>query len=469
MRFLLPAAAVVLLSAQAWAADPALLARFDKTLEEIRRSHFEYTGGTTFVEDARLRHGVYTTFGGYAIDDELGHTRILRQLDSKLWFQGQRHGHSVYGRIRFRYQDFNSGDEFAGTSSGLVYPLGDRYWYRFDWQADRRAEEGEDTTWNWWVQVGRQYVEWVTGLVMSDTLYAVRFGFEASLFTVEGMLAITPDSIVDIDSSRTGFTTDTERHIWAISVEYAGWSGHQPFAYILGQTDENDAVQPGGLRHGYDSTYVSVGSTGQIVTGEWLYRIEGVYQFGRSTSDLLGAFPQTIDDIAAWAGRILLAFNPARLRDTRGLRIELEILIGSGDDDRLSSAQASGGNLSGTEDESFNAFGYVNTGHALAPSLANLLAVRIGATAIPFRENPRLARLRVGIDVFYYAKTDDNAPLSTTTTAGQSYVGIGVDLAATWQVTSDFVIDVRYGIFIPGDAVTGSELHFGYLGISYGF
>lgn len=456
----------------ATAQDPETMARFERAFEEIRQAHYERVGsGTTLSEQARLLYGAYVTLSGLTVDDEDGSTRVLRQVDGRFWAEGRLRGHTLYGRLRLNYQDFGAGESFTGAGDELVDPVGDRYWYRFDWGADQRAEEGIDPAANWWVQVGRQYVDWVSGLVLSETLYAARAGFQARRFRVEGFVGLTPRvSTIDFDASRPNFTSDTDRLFWGVSVEYLGLAGHRPYVYLVDQDDRNGTTLPGGGVFGYDSTYLAVGSTGQIVTGRWLYRAEFIWEFGDSVSDLLGTFPQTVDDIQAWAARFLVAFLPPDLRH-RGVRFELEVLVGSGDSDRSRSAQTAGGNLSGTKDESFNAFGYANTGLALAPELANLVSLRLGASALPWKgRTGALGGLRFGVDTFLYAKTDDNAPLSVTTKAGEGFVGVGVDLVVNWIVASDVAVDLRYGIFVPGSAVPDKDpLHFAYLGVSYGF
>ena len=61
------------------------------------------------------------------------------------------------------------------------------------------------------------------------------------------------------------------------------------------------------------------------------------------------------------------------------------MLVGSGDDDRGASSQTAAGNTAGTKDTSFIAFGYVNTGLALAPELSNLVSFRLTGSAFPLR------------------------------------------------------------------------------------
>ena len=468
------AGAILLLSAtvvQAQDDDARRLEQFEQAMDAVRQNYFEKTAGKTLTEHMRLLYGAYSTLSGLAVDDEDGETRVLRQIDSRLWAQAQVRGHMVFGRLRFRYRDFNTGDGFDGDDNDLTEPIGDRYWYRFDWRTEQRAEDGTDTPWNWWVQIGRQHVHWVSGLVLSEQLYAARAGMDFALWSFGFLVGQTPNTgPIDFDASRPNSTSDVERFFWAFSVEYRGIPGHAPYVYVVRQEDENDIVLGSGIRFGYDSLYVAIGSTGQIVTGEWLYRVEFIHESGRSTSDSLGAFPQTLDDISAWAGRIQLIYIPLSL--TRwSFRGEFEVLLGSGDDDRAHGSQTAGGNLSGTDDESFNDFGFANTGLALAPELANLISIRLGASVAPLRGRGELTEnMRVGLDVFFLFKMDDNAPMTVSSVTGESFLGVEVDIIVDWNLTDDATVDLRYGIFLPSDAFPfNNELHFFFLGFSYGF
>ena len=88
----------------------------------------------------------------------------------------------------------------------------------------------------------------------------------------------------------------------------------------------------------------------------------------------------------------------------------------------------------------------------------------------PLRQTEKSGKLGIGLDIFGFFKLDDEAPISIPTVAGESYVGFETDIVAEWQITSDFAIDARYGLFVPGDAFpTSKVLHFFYWGVSYGF
>jgi len=466
MRILL---GVFILAASAWAQDLQQLQQFERALERIREARFETSGGLSPAEHSRFQWGIYSTVSLLGVDNEAGEQARQLQLSSRIWALGQIEGHTAYARMHVRYRWLNDVDTFDGHQDGWVWPLFDRYWYRFDWRADKRAEEGHDPSWNWWVQAGRQNVHWASGFTLSLDLYAARVGLEVGKFTIEGLIGATPSNTVDFDGSRPGFATDTDRRFWAALVEFDGISHHRPYFYAVGQLDKNNTALTTGVRWFYESTYVALGSVGQL-SGITVYRIEVVKEIGDSISDALGGFPQTIDDIDAWAGHFQLVITPRRYRASSRLRLEFEVIVGSGDTDRQHAAHTVGGNQSGTKDKSFNAFGYARTGLVAAPGLGNLLSLRLSAGMFPFHDSTTARNLRVALDGFVFMKLDADAPLTVTTIEGESFVGVEFDLSIEWQVYSDLAFDLRYGIFIPGSAVADNDpRHFLYFAFSYGF
>jgi hypothetical protein len=469
-RVLLACAAILLVALRASAAGPDARKDFQQTIDEVLRGHFEMAPAQTLSEALRLDYGAYTTFAYLSEDDLTGTARGFSQIDSKFWLQAQKGGHTFYGRMRLNYENYDAGDAFTASGDGFIEPLFDRYWYRFDWRSEERVETGADPSWDWWVQVGRQYVNWGSGMTLSDALYAVRAGAEARSFSADILLGLTPEHTTDFDGSRPSFDSNTKRSFWGISTECRALRNHRPFLYFLGQEDNNaQPFGPLGPLFKYDSRYVGAGATGEIVTGTWLYRLELIYEFGHSVSDAFVA-PQTSEHIEAYALRFYLAYLPPRARERIGLRIETEFLMGSGDPDRGTGTQTAGGNLSGTKDESFIAFGYVNTGLALAPEISNLVSFRITGSAFPLRGHGIFDRMQVSLSGFVFAKYDSDAPISVPTVAGKGFIGGEIDLALDWKFTSDLDLIAQYGVFLPGDAmIDSSALQFFYVGFSYGF
>ena len=147
-------------------------------------------------------------------------------------------------------------------------------------------------------------------------------------------------------------------------------------------------------------------------------------------------------------------------------RLSGEMILASGDSDRLTTSNTFGGNEPGTTDRAFNAFGLLNTGLAFAPSVSNLIAVRGGVSTFPVR------RVQVGTDVFLLAKLDASAPIDEETSQnGERFLGVEPDVYLNWQIVSDVTLALRYGAFIPGDAIKadGKIRQFIYAGVTFAF
>lgn len=459
--------------------------RLQRLQRELRELDDEFR--LTFSPDQPIAERLLLEYGGtyrsgfYAIDDAFGSTRILREYDLRLYLRAELDGaHRFFGRLRFLWEDWNSGDSFDGRGDEFENPIGDRYWYQFDLRGAVQAAGGERLGYNVNVKTGKQFVEWGTGLTLSNALYAVLVDAEAFDLGFIGLAGITPSSdTVDFDGSRPAFDTSTSRAFVGGAVEYRGWSSHRPYAYYLTQRDNNDedfAVFTGPLgsiptRFDYDSSYVGIGARGSI-RADLRYRAELVYEYGEGLSNSFDtatglAIPQTFEDVSAWGGLAGLTYL---LRDDADTRLDFQILAASGDDDRLNSANTFGGNRSGTEDTAFNALGFVDTGLALSPFPSNLLILRAGLSTFPMR-GKGLERLRFGVRGYLFAKLDEDAPLNVGT-VDETFVGGEVDLFLDWRIASDLSGNLRYGVFFPGDAMAPGQddvRHFFYAGFNYAF
>jgi hypothetical protein len=226
--------------------------------------------------------------------------------------------------------------------------------------------------------------------------------------------------------------------------------------------NDDDVSFTGGVRTEYDynSYYLGIGATGSI-TDKLIYGVELVYEGGDTLSNSfvvsgpnLVQIPQTRDDIQALAAdaRLDYLFN-----DRRKSRISGEVIIASGDDDRFSSSTNTfGGNRPNTHDRAFNAFGLLNTGLAFAPSVSNVLIVRVAALTFPLPDHSAFEKLQIGTDLFLYNKLASNAPIDEPTT-DERYLGFEPDIFLNWQVTSDVTIALRYGIFFPGSGILNTD------------
>lgn len=462
--------------------NPSQVQRLDRQLEQIERQfRLQVPEGAPIAERALIDAGASLRVGFFSIDDENSDAHYMRQFDGRVYARVEIDGaHRFYGRLKFQYDDWNSGDSFDGDGDDWNDPFLDRLWYEFDLRGLRRAQTGERTDYNFNIKVGKEYFHWTSGLVLSQNMYGGTADIEmGSLGFVALVGQTSPLETVDFDASRPAYDDDTERLFAGGMLEWRGSQSHRPYAFFMAQIDQNNdgEINLGGAfptRFDYDSYYAGIGSTGSLAAS-WRYRTEFVYQFGESHTtsfDPVGFGPlaQTQEDISAMAGLLGLTYL---VQDHSDTRFDFELLAGSGDDDRLSSSDTFGGNLPGSNDTSFNSLGYVNTGLALAPEVANLLSFRAGVSSSPFRSQGEIFRnLRVGVDGFLFFKIDEDAPISARTEMGESFVGGEFDLFMSWRILSDLSLDLRYGVFLPGDAMPDTEddvRQFIYTGVTYAF
>ena len=127
-------AALLLVPAALAQSQPEVVQRLERQLREYDLEYrLAIPLDAPISERLLLDYGGTYRFGFYSIDDALGHTRILRQNDLRLYLRAELDGaHRFFGRLRFVYDDWNSGDSFDGRGDEFENPIGDRYWYQFD-------------------------------------------------------------------------------------------------------------------------------------------------------------------------------------------------------------------------------------------------------------------------------------------------------------------------------------------------
>lgn len=416
--------------------------------------------------------------GGYAalsyvnLNDSNDNSRRLWQPEVALYGRSVIDGaHTFFVRARFQYQAFSEGDSFDGRGDDWTTPFVDRYWYEFDMRRAAAAYEGRTISGNINLRVGRQFVDWANGLVLSENLYAIRPTFEINRFTIEGLAGVTPgdQSVTDFDASWKAYDDDVTRGWFGGRLIYSTRGGDDFYTFFIHQADYNDDRDPrlpiGDVEFEYNSSYLGFGSDGSF-TNDLLYVAEFVYQFGDSQSDpLRGA--QTEEDISAWAARGQLTYL---LGDSWNTRFEYENIFASGDSDRLTTSDTVGGNRSGSTDEAFNSMGFVNTGLAFSPSLSNIMTFRVGVSTFPFTTIDGFQQFQVGVDLFALNKMDSSAPIDEPTD-DERFLGFETDFFLNYRITSDLAVTARYGLFFPGAAIATETdtRHFVFLGVTLSF
>ncbi|MBL0927192.1 MAG: alginate export family protein [Phycisphaerales bacterium] len=456
--FVAAASAIVASAGTARAQDERALERILRTVDESFRIKVDERLGV--MERSTIDAGGYVSFSALWLKDSTGNNRRLLSPEIGVWGRGSIDGvHNFFVRGRFQYRDFSEDDSFDGRGDRWTQPFLDRYWYEFSLASAYAAYRGETLNGDFRLKVGRQYVDWGSGLVLSNNLYAARPTIRIGRVQIEGLFGVTPAdrSIIDFDASRDGYNNNTKRGYYGGLFRYRFPANHELYAYGLYMDDYNDGRTPRTalvappVDFRYRTTYAGVGAQGQFTT-RFGYMGEFVYQFGRSFSDpLRGA--QTREDVSAFAGRAQLVYN---FNDARSSQLYFDTIIASGDRDRLVSTDTVGGNLSGTTDRAFNSLGYVNTGLAFAPQISNLLSFRLGGSFFPFAGIEWARGLQLGADLFIHNKLLKDAPIEEATT-NNMFLGVEPVASVNWRLTSDLVVAARYGVFFPGSGIAGPK------------
>ncbi|KPK79680.1 MAG: hypothetical protein AMJ81_12930, partial [Phycisphaerae bacterium SM23_33] len=239
------------------------------------------------------------------------------------------------------------------------------------------------------------------------------------------------------------------------------------FVYYLCQSDHTEEWSEEWFQeYNYDSSYLGVGSTGSLLLPNLRYSCEFAFESGRSFA--WGSTDRREEIHAMAADALLEYFFQAPTHP----RVSFEYLWGSGDSDRPFSGSATlGGNQAGTDDESFNAFGFRDTGLAFAPRIANLHIWQLGVSALPLEHIDLFRKMELGTKVYFYSKHKSGGAISDPTAfKSSSWVGWEWDVFCNWRITSDVSMTVRYGVFQPGAAFISQDCRqFFYAGLTYSF
>ncbi|MBL8762826.1 MAG: alginate export family protein [Phycisphaerae bacterium] len=435
----------------------------------------------SLAERSQLDVGGAFSFSVLNLNDRTDNHRRLVQYDTVVYARGNLDGvHSGFARVRFPFRDFSPGDSFDGRGDRWVEPFVDRYWYEFDLRRAKDVYEGQSVAYNFNLRVGRQFVDWGTGLTLSENLYAARptVSWADGRAVVEALVGVTPpdESVVDFDASRDEYNRRTLRGFFGGRFVATGESGTQYYVYGLKMADYNNdtASRPAlsvPVNFDYDATYFGLGTQGSL-GGNLAYLGEVVWQTGHSMSDPIRGISgvpgtQSRESISAVASRGLVTYL---FRDASQTRVQIEANIASGDSDRTLTSDTVGGNLSGTTDHAFNSLGFANTGLAFAPSLSNIVTVRTGLSTSPLPEVELTRGLQVGADLLQYYKFNERAPIDEPS-EDRPFLGVEADLFMNWRLTSDLAFNVRYGAFFPSAAITSTKSvrHFVLVGFTLSF
>ncbi len=475
-RSLLAAGAPILaMGVMAW--GQASVERFERQLEQIQRETRMLVNAAIPAEQrAFFDYGAYVGVSFFSIDDVQQNTHLLSQYDlvgyTRLNFDNV---HEFFLRGRTSYRHVLYGGDFEGQGNESVALLEQGY-YRFDLAQYLGAYKKQTTQNNLVFHGGRRFVNWASGLVLAQYMDGATVDVTVGNTTVSILGGVTTPRTIDFDSSRPDYDDNTNRGFYgAMLTQQIGT--HRPFVYGLWQRDYNDRDRrldyvsdpPLETRFHYDSYYIGAGSSGAI--GDRIaYAVEAVYEGGEGLTSSInnsGAIiTQDYRDISAWAMDARIEYLVGGPKRTR---LSAETIVASGDVDRLTTSNTLGGNIQG-HDSAFNALGLLNTGMAFAPQVSNLLMLRLGASTYPFETSSVLRRMQVGADFFLYAKYSQDAPIDELTN-DKRFLGVEPDLYLNWQITSDVMLAMRYGVFFPGNAIEDNDnpRNFFFVGVTFAF
>lgn len=447
--------------------------QFDTAALEPTEQVFSLEWGGWFTGSYDLFHD-NGTIGGTPPAITAGvHERHVGQYDLRLWGRANISRYAeIFARMRLGYVDWERGDSLTSQDSYLDGPNLDRGYVYFDLRNAVEEWQGRRLPWNVDVKVGRQYVEWGSGLVLSLPVDAVVVGGELGDLRVRGLAAQSISSFDNIDRSMP-VAERLKRDFYGGEIELRGFERHRPFAYVLRAVDRTETPTGSAQMYGYDAWYFGVGSRGILWTPKWTYSGEFVWETGRGYSDFLtGTGSNELEDIDAFAADVQVNYF---LGGGHKPRFSAQYTFGSGDDDRVRPSDTGDliapiGNVQGSDDYGFNAFGFRYTGYSFAPVVTNIHVLRFGVAFLPFPENKVFERLEIGADVFGYASAQTGGMSDPSAGVGSRSLGYETDAHIYWRMASDLSLVVRYGVFFPGNAfLDKTDRHSLYTGVTLSF
>lgn len=434
--------AVLALPAMAQRGDVGGLNVFDEQLrvyldkQKVRETGFDAGGWFNF---------------SYSRYDDAGarRRRNLARYELRGWgsLNLQEGAHKFYVRGLLRYDDWINGSNPLSDRGDDFDKELERVWYQFDLGKLLLHQTGERSPYNFQFKVGRDFTTIGTALTLSMPLDQVQFKARFKQLEFMALLGKTVRDTRNIDYSQR-VANHMDRVFYGFELAY-NFNNHRPFAYYLAQSDHTNPVNiDSNQKYDYSSRYLGLGSTGTLISPNLSYQVEAVGEWGRMYSENR-RFGQ--DEICAFAADAMLEYH---FQMPTNPRVMAEYIYATGDPDRrISTNSTVGGNLPGTKDKAFNAFGFRDTGIALAPRISNIQMFILGARFFPLESVRLFRKLELGTKVFFYQKARAGGPISDTLAAdSSSWVGWEWDVYANWRITSDLAWTVRYGVFQPGAA-----------------
>lgn len=284
-------------------------------------------------------------------------------------------------------------------------------------------------------KVGRQYLNFGKGFLISDNEYEINFdAIRATMDFYPIIVDAVYARLVERSSQAIVPVDADDASLYVLNAHYAAdrWNAE---AYIIGLVDVDTHYQP-----------VTVGLRGDLWPLEALQIwAEAAYQLNEYAKN---------QDLKAWAGTLGASYT---FEFTWHPTIALSGVIASGDEDVTTPAD---------DYEGFQElFEYNYYGYAYSPRLENIYFINARFSILP------MENLSLAIDYYHYWQTEealqsmgdpfqDNGGVSTLTNGLDDSLGDEFDIIAEYDYTEDVSTQLYAAWFLPGSAYTPDDIAF---------
>jgi len=404
--------------------------------------------GQEFIQDLIYDYGGLFRYSFFNYDDGED-THILRTTDLRLWGNLiYKDMHQVYVRVKGELLDYNAGTQYSYMEeNNQNYPRLDIGYYQvdlariFDLDVKRLR-----------LKAGRDYIRVGEGLALDRRGEGAYLEFREGDFNASVFIVRSIKSEDALDRSHPKFGHD-RRLFSGFEVGYKVSREMELFGHMVFNRNRNREFYPeynGGedQKFGHESTFRGIGVRGEIGPS-FTYFGEYVQEYGNRYSD---ATPKTSDvDAFAYNTNVEYAFRSV----TTQPKISAQYVYASGDQDAGNTLDTLGGNLAGSDYDSFTNYGFVNTGVVFFPRLANVRVFRVGGSFSPLYKDETYGDIEIGVNAFIYRRNERTGGISDrfATNPGDSHLGKEIDIFALFRPFSDLNVMIQYGIFKPDQDV----------------
>ena len=395
------------------------------------------------LQDIEFDYGGWVRSTHFHIRDNT-EARTFRNHDIRLWANFvYQDTHQLYTRIYGNLTDYNSRDEYYYMEENdRDFPrLDEGYYY-----GDLGKAAGFDFDGSLRLKAGRQYVTVGQGLVLDVRGDGAALEFENEDFRINSFIVRSIASEDSYDRSYPDFG-HSKNLFSGIELTEKVSETLEIYGYTVFLRDKRDPTRPLAptQKFMYDSVYYGGGVRGQFGP-QLIYHGEYSLQTGTSYPDA-SVERSTIDAFAYDMG-VSYAFTDVEMEPT----FSFQYTVGSGDSDMQTTVDTVLGNTAGTDNNTYFAYGYVDTGFAFFPLISNVEVTRIGLELLGCNDHDIFGDIEVGVNHFFYRKNKARGGISDRghdpAQAGD-HLGRETDFYLLWRPFSDLTVTAQFGIFTP--------------------